>query len=254
MSITRRVDGRGWLLSHQDFIDSLYRPQGVRSRDYFEVLTPFRKDAEAAKIAEAMKSNGAPATTSTGASSPPAKRRRRREARTDPFAREKLTCQGFLEKLVLEGAGSLFRPRVTDPEVVARNNAPVRNLVRRLEEDWPKKRRDRLDLVLPDNSDYVEATLGEGGVRDALGVKDGKFGLALADPPWENKHVRRERRRGKGYSTEEAPLILRILSGLVEALEEDGVLVLWCTPSLKARQAAQQFLRTSGLQTVARWV
>ena len=78
--------------------------------------------------------------------------------------------------------------------------------------------------------------------------------MALLDPPWENKHVRRERRRGRGYETVEA---FHDFSGLVvalaEKLEERGLVVLWCTPSERARRAAENMLEEAGLQVVARY-
>jgi hypothetical protein len=54
MAILEKVSGgRGWLISHRGHLERLYSGEGLEPEKFFEVLTPFRMDAEAEKIAKA---------------------------------------------------------------------------------------------------------------------------------------------------------------------------------------------------------
>ena len=44
----------GWVIDHEQFLNDLYSDAGHKSKPFFEVLTPFRKDLEAEKVADVM--------------------------------------------------------------------------------------------------------------------------------------------------------------------------------------------------------
>ena len=91
-----------------------------------------------------------------------------------------------------------------------------------------------------------------------------KFDLILIDPPWENKHVKRtlKRRKLQSSATNES------LSNTYEMLDNDrigsqlpitqllknnGILVIYCTNSLKHQKALQQWLKNWKMEHVTLW-
>ena len=59
MSIVERVSGdRGWLISHESFLEEVYSTTPLKPiSGIFDVRTPFRMDTEAAKAAAAAAGN-----------------------------------------------------------------------------------------------------------------------------------------------------------------------------------------------------
>ena len=125
MSIVERVSGgRGWLLSHESFLEELYsKPHtsylGLKPlRGIFDVRTPFRMDAEAEKVA---------ASGSQEADEEPRKKKRKKSDSADTFPQEKQRCEEFLGAVEHK-----FEPPPSQ-DVIAENNKPVRELVKRLQ-------------------------------------------------------------------------------------------------------------------------
>ena len=91
-----------------------------------------------------------------------------------------------------------------------------------------------------------------------------KFDLILIDPPWENKHVKRTLKRRKLQSS----AINESLSNTYEMLDNDmigsqlpitqllknnGILVIYCTNSLKHQKALEQWLINWRMAHVTTW-
>ena len=127
MSIVERVSGgRGWLLSHESFLQEVYsQPHtsylGLKPlRGIFDVRTPFRMDAEAEKVA---------ASGSQEADEEPRKKKRKKSDSADTFPQEKQRCEEFLGAIEQK-----FEPPPSR-DVIAENNRPVRELVKRLQSE-----------------------------------------------------------------------------------------------------------------------
>ncbi len=161
---------RGWVVSHKDHLDKTFLDKGWRSRGgMFEIATPFRMDGEAEKAARQIREGGVGATED---GEEPTKKKKKRKRSNDEgisskFRREKDLCRRFLEDLHSNGCWP-FRPPVTDPDVVARNNRPARELARRLEEEWLTTEHNPSDLILPEEAESFQATLEKGKEREIL--------------------------------------------------------------------------------------
>ena len=125
MSIVERVSGgRGWLLSHESFLEEVYSKRhtsylGLKPlRRIFDVRTPFRMDAEAAKVA---------ASGNQEADEEPRKKKRKKSDSAVTFPQEKQRCEEFLGAVEHK-----FEPPPSR-DVIAENNKPVRELVKRLQ-------------------------------------------------------------------------------------------------------------------------
>ena len=54
MAIVREVKDLGWFLSHRDYLEEIYKSAKVEPVDVFDIQTPFRMDAEAARFAREL--------------------------------------------------------------------------------------------------------------------------------------------------------------------------------------------------------
>ncbi len=243
MSIKLSLE-KGWFLCHKDFIDGLYADRGLQSKPVFEILTPFRMDGEAAQIAKEIRTqrDGGGAGDELAAQ----KKRRKRKRSNDDFDQEDSnTCSEFLKVLREK---RVFRPPVTDPNIVADNNGAVRRLVRELGQST----RASDDVLVPEGATYHQVQLGSGCSLDRL-LEGERFDVVVLDPPWHNKHVKRERKRGRGYDTSDGHQQLsHLLRGLENVLARDALVVFWCTPARNRRELALSLMDTLGLRLIAK--
>ena len=93
-----------------------------------------------------------------------------------------------------------------------------------------------------------------GDAADCLGrmaAAGRKFDVVVMDPPWENKHVKREAARRRGYGTMDngdvGELPVRSL------LSDSALLFVWCTASRRHREAVAQWTRAWALEPAAEW-
>ena len=119
MSIVERVAGGiGWFVSHETFLEEAYSPLDLKPLSgLFDVRTPFRMDAEAAKAASGIQDEDR------------TKKKKKRRVECDIFLHEKKRCQDFLDAL-----NHKFEPPPS-PDTIRENNRSVRELVKRLHND-----------------------------------------------------------------------------------------------------------------------
>ncbi len=200
MSIVRTVPGLGWIINHETYLEDVYRESKLRSAGLFDVRTPYRMDAEAEKIAAIAEGQ------------PPTKRRKKAKPKDEKsgFDLDTKLCKEFLNSL----EGDFASP--PSSAVIRENNRAVRQLANRLQASDRNhqqvsgggrssgSRRLKLDsdnvspeYIIPRGSEFFVAEAGKclGEMVNA----NRTFDVIVLDPPWENRHVKRERTRKRGY-------------------------------------------------------
>ncbi len=227
----------GWHLSHESFLRDTYEEFGLASKPIFEMLTPFLMDGQAAKVAALMRSG-----------EPPRKKRKKKPP-PSLFKEEKvLLFSQHLKELRSLG----IRHDTPDADLLAENNRPLRRLVEDLE-DQCKEDLGQDEIIVPPGAQYrLEEITPESLL--SLGSSGRRFSVVLLDPPWENKHVRRQRWKGKGYHTMPRHSLDNLLREmpLGELLAEKAVVLVWC--GMATRERALQFIEAQGLEAKAEWL
>ena len=256
MSVLRILeDGSSFFLCHRTFLNLTYGPK-YRTKDLFEIKTPFRMDAEATSLANRLLQGEA--------MEPPRKKKKKTnsDAEEDPFKAEKHVLKDTLE--TLNKISELFEAPQSI-EVIRLNNSKVRKLVKELENDHELE--DELpgatahvreggnkqmftvleeQVLLPPRSSFLQ-----GNVRTCLSsmVKQSQlFDVILMDPPWENKHVKRELKRNRGYEMLGNEDIGNLL--IPKILSEQGLVLVWCTPSQRHLNAVSEWMTKWGCHYV----
>ena len=240
MSIVERLPG-GWIISHEDYLKSLYNGRGLQVKNIFDINTPFRMDLEAKKIADCLRDN---------------KEIRKKKKKKKTSSEENIqvkNIQDFLERTQLQS-----KDQIPDPDLIEENNRPVRSLVRKLEEnsydftnliplDSESVGQNDNHFVIPENSRFVLNNISSEVLRNL----NSKFDIILMDPPWENKHVKRERQRGKGYETLPNDFISSL--PIEELLNDHGIVFIWCTHSERHKQAILDWFNRWHIKLLATW-
>ena len=106
-------------------------------------------------------------------------------------------------------------------------------------------------FILPKKCRYFSADIGD--LERSLG--NHKFDLILMDPPWENKHISRLKRRKNetGYNTLLNQNVFDQIP-IETMLETDGILVTWCTNSARHLDDLKSAIKRWNLSVSAEWL
>jgi len=196
MSILKFFEAEGvWILDHSGHILNTYGDVNLRSKDLFDVRTPFYMDLQAMRIAEEVEA---------GETRPRRKKKRKKDS-----------CQSFEANFVrkkFEKVRGLFE-QVFDPppsaDVIRENNRTLRKMVSDLtgsdkfvrmptRSGFNDSATSKLSKI--GDVEFVNPPKSRFYVDDLINFRsDKKFDVILMDPPWENKHVKRVNHRGEGY-------------------------------------------------------
>ena len=238
-----------WVLDHAEHIRETYRDVGLRSKDLFDVRSPFYMDLQADRIAEEMEGNR----------NARKKRKRKFESCSNPevlFIRKKFEVA---RKLVEH----LFDPPPS-ADVIRENNRAVRKTVSDLMAS------DKFVRTLPfagcNNSNICQLSadveivippMSRFQVDDLINFHSDKvFDLVLMDPPWENKHVKRVNVAGKGYdvlSTDSMSSLLTDFFTGSHFCRKNGILLTWVSNSGKQQEAVLGWAQRWNLNLRAKW-
>ena len=75
----------------------------------------------------------------------------------------------------------------------------------------------------------------------------------LMDPPWLNKYVKRRKNKTDGYQMLDNEDIFDKLPIISDILDTDGLLIIWCTNSVKHMDSIEQWLDKWNLIRKATW-
>ena len=260
MSIVKELNS-GWHLDHETFINDIVDDLDLRSKPFFEIMVPFRMDLEAARVAREM-TNAAPPGKVTSAMRKREKKRNSRRAKKLEPHEERL--ESHRRNLFSE----LAHARLT-PELVGDNNSKVRRLVAEIpgfehpapgdklisfsnESDEAKRLQlSGKSFIIPARSRLLLGDIAES--IPLLVAERVKFEVIVMDPPWENKHVRRELERGNGYAMETNDALFEKLK-IPELLNrENGHLFIWCTNTPRHQEAVRNWIDLWGLELRSTW-
>ena len=73
------------------------------------------------------------------------------------------------------------------------------------------------------------------------------------DPPWLNKYVKRRKNKTDGYQMLDNEDIFDKLPNIGDILDTDGLLIIWCTNSVKHMDSIEQWLDKWNLIRKATW-
>ena len=75
----------------------------------------------------------------------------------------------------------------------------------------------------------------------------------LMDPPWLNKYVKRRKNKTDGYQMLDNQDIFDKLPIISDILDTDGLLIIWCTNSVKHNDSIEKWLDKWNLIRKATW-
>ena len=190
---------------------------------------------------------------------PPRKKKKKTNSdEEDPFKAERKVLKDTLE--TLNKISGLFEapPPV---EVIRLNNSKVRKLVKELENDhehedelpeaitdvWEGCNKERFtvlqeQILLPPGTSFLQGDAMT--CLKSIVNQSQLFDVILLDPPWENKHVKRELKRNRGYEMLENQDIGNLL--IPEILSEQGLVLVWCPPSQRHQNAVSEWMTKWG--------
>lgn len=248
MAIEARVS-QGWFVSHEKFLNQTYSGLGLESRPIFNLKTPFRMDLEARKVAQAMEQDSEVVTKGT-------KRRRKPPALNPEETARNRIFLSFLD--TLNNTQSKLFDALPNSSVVEENNKEVRDLVKKLpnfdvKPDLTMKNdQDTSKIVQITARSYVlpphcEFVLGDISGITSLQNEHRKFDIILADPPWENKHIKRKSEYAMMSNEELAKLPMQDL------LHDHGYLIIWCTLSQRHQTELETWFDRWDCELLTRW-
>ncbi|XP_040569548.1 N(6)-adenine-specific methyltransferase METTL4 [Lepeophtheirus salmonis] len=229
MSITHTFE-YGWIISHEKYINEIYGPKYI-FKNLFRVLTPFRMDQEAKRLALNR----------------PSKQKGQKRPSQNVIETPEIVQKTI--DLLASDLRTQFASLPTDPKVIADNNQQVRDLVVSLESNEIFH-----DLHLYENTAGTVSICGENllppksaycrtDIRYIESVLQGRhFDVVLLDPPWENKHIK----RSKSYISMSNKDIFDSID-INKLLSPIGVCIIWCTSSKRHQSEAIKWIKDSGL-------
>jgi len=253
MSIVEHFESDGlWILDHAEHIRETYRDAKLRSKDLFDVKSPFYMDLQAERIAKEME----------GACEEVRKKRKRKfESCSSPdvlFVRKKFES-------VRKSVEHLFEPPPS-ADVIRLNNRSVRKTVADLSPSDNFVRNstfsgsndsDTCQLSANGNVEFVIPPKSRFQVDDLINFRSDKtFDVVLMDPPWENKHVKRVNVRGKGYDVLSTDSMSSHLSNFFtgsQFFRTNGILLTWVSNSGKQQDALLGWAQSWNLTLRAKW-
>ena len=252
MSLLKHFEAEAvWVLDHAEFVRKLYGDVKLRSKNLFEIRSPFYMDLQAAKIAKEMED---------GKVENVRKRKRKiclNEGLEANFVRKKFeTVQSLLQ--------TLFDP-LPEANVVRRNNRDVRDLVLELKSSKTFVRisslsgsndSDKTVLTKVQDVEFLIPTKSHFIVDDLINFSsDKKFDLILMDPPWENKHIKRVNVRGDGYDVLSTDSMSTLLTNVVTNFwrRENGIIFVWVSNSGKQQAAVMAWAERWKVVMRAKW-
>ena len=241
----KKIQG-GCLLDHLQFLNEIY-PDRHKMAPIFDIATPFKMDQEAQNsiLPPDLKKR---------------KRKRKRQAVDKPFSALELRMQKMLSHL--------FTNQESPPkELILDNNKKARNsamqCMSEATEHYPNSDicgqnsnahliemtiKDRI-YILPPKSEFLSMN-----VQSCLApLENRKFQAILMDPPWQNKHVKRQKMLCKSYKMLENDDIFSQLPNMNLLLQDNGFLFIWCTNSSRHFEAIQSWLQKWDLQMKTVW-
>ncbi|TRY75362.1 hypothetical protein TCAL_00764 [Tigriopus californicus] len=250
MAIEYRVP-QGWFLSHERFLNQTYSEVGLYSRAIFDLKTPFRMDLEARKWARTMEQKDPEQRTQQ------TPRRRRKPSTLNAEEKERnLLFSTFLDRLK-ETHSTLF-DKEPSSSVIEENNRAVRDLVKDLpnfEVEKPLSMtndQDASKIVRLADRKYIlpprcELILDDISAIAHLRRANRKFDIILADPPWENRHIKRKSEYAMMSNEDLARLPIQDL------LHDHGYLIIWCTLSQRHQTELEGWLDRWDCELLTRW-
>ena len=73
------------------------------------------------------------------------------------------------------------------------------------------------------------------------------------DPPWLNKHVKRRKNKADGYQMLSNEDIFNKLPNISDIIDEDSLVIIWCTNSVKHLASIEKWLSQWNLTKKATW-
>ena len=242
-----------WILDHAEHIRETYGDAKLRSKDLFDIKSPFYMDLQAERIAKEMEEGSDGEVRK--------KRKRKFESCSNPeamFVRKKFET---VRKLVEH----LFDP-LPSADVIRENNRSVRKTVADLVGSDKFVRNspfagfnDSDTCQLSNNGDveFVVPPMSRFQVDDLVNFRPEKtFDLVVMDPPWENKHVKRVNVRGKGYDVLSTDSMASLLTDFFTGshfCRTNGILLTWVSNSGKQQEAVLGWARRWKLDLRAKW-